>query len=310
MSTIFRRAYAEDRTAMTAFRIEVAAHPPIRFAPETRPVFDALMAQTPPAKGVVHTSNDLGKISGSWCRPRETTRDAALLYLHGGAHVLGSAEAYRNFVGQIASRTGLTTFTPNYRLAPEHPFPADLDDARAAYDALVEAGFRKIVVAGDSAGGGLALSLIAEASMAARRGVGQRPAAAVVVSPWTDLSLASPSLEDRAAADPLLSRDSLAAAVDQYLGAHSRIDPRASPMFGALAGLPPTLIHVGEDEVLLDDARRYASAAEAAGSEVTLHVWEAMTHVFPSSVAFLRAAGEALDDMGTFVRAAVEGAGA
>lgn len=228
-----------------------------------------------------------------------------MLYLHGGAHVLGSAEAYRNFVGQLASRARLATFSPNYRLAPEYPFPADFDDARAAYHALVKAGFRKIVVAGDSAGGGLALSLIAEAAMAARRGNGQRPIAAVVISPWTDLSLASPSLEGRAAFDPLLSRDILAAAVNQYMGAHPHLDPRASPVFGALAELPPTLIHVGEDEVLLDDTRRYASAAEAAGSDVTVHVWEAMTHVFPSNFAFIQAAREALDGMGKFVRAAV-----
>lgn len=296
-----------DRAAMQAMRAEIATHPPIAFVPETRPVFDALMGHTPAPAGVSYEAATVGGIPGWWCRPDGARAGTAILYLHGGAYVIGSAAAFRHIVGQLAVRARVAAFVPDYRLAPEHPFPAALDDALAAYQGLVASGITTIVLAGDSAGGGLTLVLLALATEAARGGVGQngaglRPTAAVVFSPWTDLALTGESLDTRAAADPLLRREALDRAARLYAGAHDRHDSRISPVFGPLADLPPVLVHVGEDEVLLDDSRRYVERCVAAGGVAECHVWAGMPHVFPSNVGVLQAAGAALDHAGGFLR--------
>jgi acetyl esterase/lipase len=228
--------------------------------------------------------------------PQDARQGAAILYLHGGAYVLGSANAYRHFAGQIAARARTAVFIAEYRLAPEHRFPAALDDAKAAYRGLVEGGAQKIAIVGDSAGGGLALALL---SIVQSEGVA--PVAAVVMSPWTDLALTGGSLEDRADDDPLLTKAMLSKTAASYLDEHDPRDPLASPLYGTLAGRPPIQLHVGTSEVLLDDSRRYAERARAAGVEAVAHVWEGMTHVFPSSVGTLEAAEKALSLMGTFL---------
>jgi acetyl esterase/lipase len=193
-------------------------------------------------------------------------------------------------------------FVPEYSLAPEHSFPAAVDDAQACYRGLVEKGFGKIALAGDSAGGGLALALLSLLVAKARDVSASRPVGAVVLSPWTDLALSGMSMETHAEADPLLTKDSLASTARLYLGAHDPRDPLASPLYGDLAGLPPVRMHVGEDEVLLDDSLRYAERLESQGGTVQVHTWQGMIHVFPSNVALLHAAKEALDDIGDFLR--------
>jgi acetyl esterase/lipase len=270
--------------------------------PSSRGPFDDLMEKTPAADGVTCEAAAVGGVAGWWCLPDDAVAGAAVLYFHGGAYVVGSARAYRHFVGQVAARTKVAAFVPEYGLAPEHPFPAAVDEAQACYRGLVEKGFGKIALAGDSAGGGLALVLLSLLTARAREGSALRPVGAAVISPWTDLALSGRSMQARAEADPLLTRESLASAAQLYLGGHDARDPLASPLYGDLTGLPPVRIHAGEDEVLLDDSLRYGQRIEREGSIVQVHTWEGMIHVFLSNVALLLAAREALDDIGDFLR--------
>ena len=263
-------------------------------------MFNELMEKTPQAEAVNFEEASVGGVPGWWCRPTSAAEGRAVLYFHGGAYALGSALAYRHFVSQIATRAHAAVFIADYRLAPENPYPAAVEDARAAYGGLVEQGFDAIAIAGDSAGGGLALVLL-EMTAHAQAPAARWPVAAAVMSPWTDLTLSGASMESRSKHDPLLSRETLDEAALNYVGSHVRSDPRISPLQGDLSRLPPVLLHVGEDEVLLDDSRRYQQRCEAAGSRATVHVWHGMTHVFPSSVSMLRAAREALDITGEFL---------
>ena len=302
MKTIYHPLPEEDRGPLAAMR-EAAA--PIKgemkIDPNARVPFDSMVEQTPAAEGVTYEAGNVGGVWGYWCRPMGTLKNAAVLYLHGGAYVIGSAQAYRPLAGQIATRAGADVFVVEYRLAPEHPFPGAVEDAVAAYRGLAGLGFTEIALAGDSAGGGLALVTLALVADEAKNGAGLRPQAAAVMSPWTDLTLSGASMETRAEADPVLTKGVLADAARLYLGSHDANDPLASPLAGDLAGLPPIRLHVGENEVLLDDTRRYADKADKSDSS-EVHVWEGMPHVFPASLGTLAAAGIALDDIGDFIR--------
>jgi epsilon-lactone hydrolase len=291
-----------DRAAMVAMRTVIAPHPKADLGPAGRAAFDDLMDKTPSAEGVTYEAATVGGVPGWWCRPAEADAGRAILYLHGGAYVVGSARAYRHFAGQIASRAKAPAFVTDYGLAPERPFPAAVEDAEAAYRGLADAGFSRIAVVGDSAGGGLALVMAARMAQAARELAALRPVAVCVMSPWTDLALTGDSIGTRAAHDPMLSRRALEDARQLYLGQGNARDPLASPLYGDLAGLPPLLLHVGEDEILLDDARRFADRSSKSGSEAELHIWQGMAHVFPSNLALLEAAREALDIAGEFLR--------
>lgn len=302
MSITYHDEHLVDRVAMLAMRAMIALQPAADLGPDGRLAFDDLMERTPAADGVDYEPATLGGIPGWWCRPAEVEAGTAILYLHGGAYVVGSAKAYRHFGGQIAARAGAPTFVADYGLAPERPFPVAVDNAEAAYRALADTGVSRLAIVGDSAGGGLALVVASGMTRAARDGVVPRPVATVALSPWTDLALTGESILNRADADPLLTADALYAARERYLGQHDPRDPLASPLYGDLAGLPPTMLHVGEDEILLDDARRYAERLGAAGSAGELRVWKGMVHVFPANLALLRAAREATDDIGTFLR--------
>ena len=287
---------------MTAIRLMVASMKGSVNGPAAREQFDKLMEKIPAAHGVSYEKAEVGGVPGWWCRPDNAPADAAILYFHGGAYVVGSALAYRHFVGQVAARAKVAAFVPEYGLAPEHPFPAAVDHARAAYKGLVEQGFERIALAGDSAGGGLALVLLSLEVAKARDGSGLRPVGAIVMSPWTDLALSGASMETHAEADPLSTKAALAATAELYLGGHDPRDPQVSPLYGDLAGLPPVRVHVGEDEILLDDSVRYGERLESAGGTIEVHTWQGMIHVFPSSVSLLHAAKEALDDIGDFLR--------
>ncbi|MBO2008633.1 alpha/beta hydrolase [Hymenobacter negativus] len=291
-----------DSTAMAAMRVATAPVKGKVNGPAARPLFDDIMQHTPVAEGVTFAADTVGGVPGWWCCPATNTMPGStVLYLHGGAYVLGSALAYRNFVSQLVLRTGAAFFVPDYRLAPEHPFPAAVDDALAAYRGLVELGKTHIAVAGDSAGGGLALVTVAEAIRAAGQAEPVVPRATLVFSPWTDVALTSASMQAQAEADPVLTQESLAACAALYLHGHDAHDPQASPVYGDLAGLPPVQVHVGEAEVLLNDSTRYVVRAQAAGSTTDLHFWEGMPHVFPTSVGVFQAAGLALDLAGSFL---------
>jgi acetyl esterase/lipase len=208
--------------------------------------------------------------------PPELRHNGVLLYLHGGAYVLGSLTMYRPFLGVLASAMGMPALAVAYRLAPEHPFPAALDDALAAFDALLRSGVApgQIVVMGDSAGGGLAVALLLQIRDSGR----PFPAGALLLSPWLDLSLSGESVRSRQRADPVLDTADLRAAARAYLGDRDSRTPLASPLFGSLSHLPPLLIQVGTEELLLDDSRRFAAAAQKAGVAVTLQIWPGMTH--------------------------------
>jgi len=291
-----------DRAAMLAMRAMISLQPAPDLGPGGRAAFDELMARTPAADGVECEAAAVGGIPGWWCRPADADANSAILYLHGGAYVVGSAQAYCHFAGQIAAHAKASVFVADYGLAPERSFPAAVDDADAAYRGLAAASFSKIALAGDSAGGGLALVTAMRMARAAQDGAVSCPVAVAVMSPWLDLALTGDSVVSRAKHDPLLTRDALQNARNLYLGQMDAEDPRVSPLYDDLTGLPPVLLHVGEDEILLDDARRFADLMAQSGSAVELHVWQGMVHVFPANLALLHAAREALDIVGDFLR--------
>jgi acetyl esterase/lipase len=261
--------------------------------PDKRPVFDHIMSGFAPSDGIEHEEGFVGGVPGIWVRPRPSrSTDRAILYLHGGAYVIGSPRAYVNFVGQIVSRSGIPAFVADYALAPERPFPAAIEDAIRAYTGLIEQGVRHIALAGDSAGGGLALALLSEVQSA-----DPSPRLAVALSPWTDLALASPSMKSRDADDPIWSAAALAEMARLYLGNVDPRNPRASPVYSDRVGLPPLLIHVGDAEILLDDTLRYAEGVK----DIEVHVWEGMLHVFPANAGILDASDEALEGIGQFI---------
>ncbi len=296
MAVLHHDLHLKDQAAMLAMRAALAVSAKPVLGPDSRPGFDAMISRKPAPDGVAFEAGEVGGVAGWWCRPPGADPSAAISYLHGGAFVLGFAVAYRHFAGQVAARAGASAFVANYALAPENPFPAALSDARAAFEGLGEVGARRITLCGDSAGGGLALALLLATTRTPRP-----PLGAAVMSPWIDLSLSGASMQTRAAADPLLSRDALAEAVRLYLNGGDPHDPQVSVLDGDFDGMAPVRIHVGDAEVLLDDAVRFAERAEGAGRVCDAHVWDGMVHVFPSNL-LLHAARATLDDVGVFLR--------
>jgi acetyl esterase/lipase len=224
-----------------------------------------------------------------------------ILYLHGGAYVFGSPELYRDFVWRIAKRARAKVVFIDYRLAPEFPFPAALEDATAVYRALVASGVdpRRIAIAGDSAGGGLAFATL----LKLRDDGLPMPAAAVALSPWTDLALNGPSVATNAEADPIYEIGAAREFAGYYLAGADPRTPYASPLYGDLAGLPPSLIQVGSDEAQLDDSVRMAERLRAAGCEVDLKIWPHMPHAWQLFARLLPEARQAIEEIGEFLRA-------
>ncbi|WP_395243536.1 alpha/beta hydrolase [Agromyces sp. MMS24-K17] len=231
----------------------------------------------------------------------------ALLYLHGGGYVIGSARTGAGVAAALARRTGTTAWSLDYRLAPEHRFPDPVDDAVAAYRELLDAaGPDRLLLAGDSAGGGLAV-----ATLVAARGLGlPMPAAVAVFSPWTDLTLSGDSIADRVGDDPLFTIDDLRGYAARYLpesgaagAAEAAASPLASPVFADLRGLPPMFVHVGSRELLLDDAVRLAANAARADVDVVLEVAARAPHNMPTLVGVLEEADRAVERAGDFLAA-------
>src|ERR1700720_693884 len=240
-----------------------------------------------------------GGVPAEWIVPPNAASDRVILYLHGGGYVMGSINTHRAMVARIARASQARALALDYRLAPEHPFPAAVEDATAAYRWLLAQGYKpgKIVIAGDSAGGGLTL-----AALLAIRDAGlPMPAGAVPISPWTDLEGTGESVRTRAARDVMVTQDNLAHSAKQYYGTHDPKDPLVSPVHADFRGLPPMLIHVGDAEILLDDATRVAKSAKAAGVDVELEVWDDMPHVWHVFAKILPEGQQAIDKIGKFV---------
>ena len=291
----------DDAPAIAGLRNAARAQKGAPWRIESRKFYDALMESVSPRDDVRFESATVGGVPGVWVRPASSRSDEAILHVHGGGFVEGSATAYRHLVGHIAARACTSAFVPDYRLAPEHPFPAAIDDVLAVYRGMDGSGIRRIAVTGDSAGGNLALVLAScvgtKAVLAKASLVG-----AVALSPLTDLTLSGASYEARADADPYFTKQQLAEVVTAYLRGADANDPLASPLQGRFfSGLPPIRIHVGDDEVLLDDSRRYVERATAGGVDARLDVWTGMPHVFVASIGTLKASALALDAIGTFL---------
>jgi monoterpene epsilon-lactone hydrolase len=263
----------------------------------------ALTGAQPLAEDIEFAPSSLGGVTTEWARVRATDSDRVVLYFHGGAYCLGSIATHRALVGNLARTTAARIATIEYRLAPEAPFPAAVDDAVTAYRALLATGVppSRIALAGDSAGGGLTIAAL----LALRDAETPLPACAVCISPWFDLSCSGDSMRTRAGQDPIIIPARLRALGQAYLAGASPRDPLASPVFGDLRGLPPLLIHVGSAETLLDDSTRLAENARAAGVEVSLAVWEDMIHVWHAFAPLLPEADRALAAIGDFIRARV-----
>ncbi|MDP4021659.1 alpha/beta hydrolase [Methylobacterium sp. NEAU 140] len=241
-----------------------------------------------------------GGVPAEWTSAPGADPAAAILFLHGGGYMAGSLASHRHVAAQAAQEAGVRTLALAYRLSPEHPFPAALDDALAGYRFLRASGIaaERIALAGESAGGGLALA----AAMALRAAGEALPACLWLSSPWVDLALTGASLRTKAAVDPLLQTPYLAELAAAYRGQTDARDPRLSPLYADLSGLPPTLIQVGSSEVLLDDAVRIAGAAGAADVPVTLRIWPQMIHAWHLFHPQLAAGRAALTEAGRFVR--------
>src|SRR5882762_5008447 len=291
----------EDSLGATALRASVAAFKGKLAGTAARGPFDAVMERVAAPAGVTFVADTVGGISGWWAKPARPRNGAAIIHVHGGWFNLGTASAYRNFVGHIAASAGVDAFIPDYRLAPEHPFPAAVEDVEACYRGLVDKGINQIAVTGDSAGGNLALVLLSIASARAYKG-GRAPVGAVAISPVTDLALTGESYETRAEADPYFTRSQAAGLVASYLGETDPKNPLASPLYGDLSGLPPIRIHVGDDEVLLDDSRRYVERAAQAGVDAELDVWMGMPHGFVTGIGQFDAARQSLEAIGGFLK--------
>ncbi|HET9855234.1 MAG TPA: alpha/beta hydrolase [Methylomirabilota bacterium] len=236
-----------------------------------------------------------------WLRPPSAVPDRVVLYLHGGGYVIGSPRSHRHLAAAIASAAGTSALLLDYRLAPEHPYPAAVDDATAAYRWLLDQAIapERIVIAGDSAGGGLTVATL----LALREARVPLPAGGVCISPWVDLTCGGASYATKADADPIVRRAGVEQMAQAYLGATPPRTPLASPLFADLRGLPPLLIHVGSDEVLLDDAVQLAERARAAGVDASIEVYPRMIHVWHWFLPMLDEAQTAVDAIGRFVRA-------
>jgi len=237
----------------------------------------------------------IGGVAGEWAL---SGSGVGLLYLHGGAYFAGTARSHRPITSFLARR-GFDVFAPSYRLAPRHPFPAALEDVLAVYGELAARG-SPLPVAGDSAGGGLALAMM----LTLRDAGSALPVAAALFSPWTDLAVTGASAREEEAGEPVLSRRLVKIAARAYLAGARADDPRASPLYGELAGLPPILIHVGEREILRDDSLRFAARGLAAGVEVKAVAWPGVPHGWQLAAGLLEEARDSLDAAAAFLHRA------
>ena len=241
-------------------------------------------------------------LRGQMVGPVTSPPRAAVLYLHGGGFAFGSSETHRRLGGAIASASGLDVFLPDYRLAPEHPFPAGLDDCFAAYMGMREMGLDRIAVIGDSAGGGLAFSLLARLIAESA----PLPFACVGLSPWVDLTCQSQSHQRNDRSEVTLPTERMAATAATYLNGVAPDDPFASPVFARLDGAPPCLLHVSACEILEDDTHALAETLRRDGSDVTVRTWDRTPHVWHLYHGMLPEADAAIADLAGFLQSTVK----
>ncbi|MGK2913665.1 MAG: alpha/beta hydrolase fold domain-containing protein [Porticoccaceae bacterium] len=264
---------------------------------EERATLEKMSAMS--ARRKVGEKTVVGGVPGEWQIPKVSVGDRVILYLHGGGYAIGSPATHRDMVGGIADAAHARAFILDYRLGPEHPFPGAVEDAVAAYRGLLDLGTKPdhIVIAGDSAGGGLTVATL----VSLKEQDVPLPAAGICISPWVDLTLSGKSMQTKADADPLLRPDALKWMGDLYLAGQDPKSPLASPLFADLTGLPPLLIHVGSEEVLLDDALRLNEKAKACGVNATLEVWDGMMHVWHLMAMVVPEGKAAIKDIGKYI---------
>jgi epsilon-lactone hydrolase len=238
--------------------------------------------------------------AAEWVKAPGSQTGRAILYLHGGGYVMGSPNTHRSLAGEISRAAQAAVLLLDYRLGPEHPFPAAVEDGVASYRWLLEQGFapRSLAVAGDSAGGGLVVATL----VSARDQGLPMPAAAVPISPWSDMTCSNESYKTRAEADPMVGSGGIGDMAKLYLQGADPKNPLASPNFASLRSLPPLLIHVGRDEVLLDDSIKLDQKAKADGVNSTLEIWEDMIHVWHAFHPMLPEGKQAITRVGEFLR--------
>lgn len=261
----------------------------------------AFMAESAVApEGVLVTETYAGGCRAYWNDAPNGARDRVILYVHGGGYVLGSPKSHERLCGHLALRVGCRVLNLDYRLAPEHPYPAAVQDATAAYRWLLDQGYspEHIAISGDSAGGGLTLATLLSLK---HNGLPQ-PAAAVPLSPWTDMECTGDSMTTNTDADVIVQKPGLLSMAASFLGEANPRDPLASPLYGDYTGLAPIYIQVGGDETLLDDSTRVAEKAKAAGVDVRLDVFPEMQHVFQTSVGNIPEATEAVQRIADYLR--------
>ena len=292
-------------TEIGALREKLASRPRSDDYRQRRKDMDARALQYKIALDVTVEPVTANGVRAEWTSTPHDERDAALLWLHGGGYVLGSLDSHRHLVCEAGRAAKAWALALDYRLAPEHPFPAAVEDAVSGYRYLLSRGIRpgRIAIAGDSAGGGLVV-----AAMLAIRDAGlPQPTCGWCISPWVDMEAIGETMSTKAAADPMVQRAGILEMAELYLnGAHPRL-PLVAPIYADLAGVAPLLIHVGAAETLLDDAIRLAKVAGAADVRVDLQIWPEMVHVWPLFHPELKAGLRAIEAGGEYVRTHLSG---
>lgn len=291
----------EADTEMAAIRAMLAAGERPTDVAGRRRRLERLTARYEMPADVALEGVDANGVRAEWTSTPAADPARVIMFLHGGGYVSGSIKSHRHMIAQAGREAGTRTLALDYRLAPEHPFPAALDDALTGYRFLLSQGFmpENIVIAGESAGGGLAIATL----VSLREAGTALPACAWCSSPWTDLEMSGATMQTKAAVDPLIQRPYLQELAAAYLHGRDPRMPMVSPIFADLHGLPPLLIQVGSDETLLDDAIRLAGVAAAADVRTTLQIWPHMIHAWHLFYTQLADGRRALAEMGAFVRA-------
>ncbi|MDF1845676.1 MAG: alpha/beta hydrolase [Parvibaculaceae bacterium] len=267
---------------------------------DRRASMDAMSAAFGEPQGVSRDNIELAGRPAQVFKPEGKEPEHTLLYFHGGGYVMGSPNSHANLTARFATAADARVISFDYRLAPENPFPAAVEDGVAAYKALLDEGVSpaKLAVGGDSAGGGLTFATLLKA-----RDMGlPMPAAAIGLSPWTDLTGRSETYKTRADADPMIEPAGIIQTGEEYLGGASADDPLASPLLADLKGLPPLFLQVGDAEVLLDDSREFEKKARAAGVDCKLEVWDRMIHVWHAFFPMLPEGEQAIDGLSAFLK--------
>ena len=266
---------------------------------ESRAGYEEMMAEFPIPSDISLEPVDAGGVPSEWVVAPNADPDRVILYLHGGGYVVGSINTHREMCARLSRAARARVLVIDYRLAPEHPFPAPVEDALTTYKWLLAGGAEpsNVTIAGDSAGGGLTVAALVDI-----RDQGQPlPAAGICISPWVDLEGLGDSMTGKANVDPMVQKDGLVEMANLYLGGADPKSPLAAPLYADLSGLPPLLIQVGTAETLLDDSTRLADLAKAAGIDVELEVWDDMIHVWHSFAAMLPEAQQAIEKIGEYV---------